>query len=82
MRRLKVINQSTSNEMEINRILNSVSKYKINLNEKSFFNVQSLMSIILQIIYRRIKYDKEADEISQAPQLKFLIFEELLTRYK
>ena len=82
MRRLKVINQSTSNEMEINRILNSVSKYKINLNEKSFFNVQSLMSIILQIIYRRIKYDKEADEISQATQLKFLIFEELLSRYK
>ena len=45
-------------------------------------SLNNILSMGIQLFKKRIKYNKEADDFHNVPELKFILYEEILSRYK
>ena len=41
-----------------------------------------MLSLILEILKRRTKYQSETDEFTNPPELKFIVYDHILSKYK
>ena len=83
LRRMKIKNNESKNEFVIDKILKKwANKHLSKVNSKTMVSLNNILEIGVNIFHKRIEYLKEKDEYSCPPELKYILYEELLVKYK